>query len=156
MTCPRCAAQVAALRAEIADLKQEVQAWREADAADPDLMRFDRWKRVMPELSFRHFAILLAMADHPGRVHSRARLMDITRGLPGSKADEVNLKGIDVSLVFIRRALRARGRDGRLPSRFAAVDGGVRTHWGLGWSVDTDVASAVVLLAEDDRRAVAA
>lgn len=72
-------------------------------------------------------AILLEFLDAPGKTLRRPYLAEVSR-VPGAIQDEINLKSIDVQLVFLRKAL---------------AQAGVRleTIWGVGWRLAPDTAA---------------
>jgi DNA-binding response OmpR family regulator len=95
-----------------ARLKAILRRRRGADAAPPDLLRFGRLEidpgsrsvRIDGEvrsLTGYQFDLLLALATHAGRVLSRERLMDLTRGAELEAFD----RSVDVHISRLRAAL---------------------------------------------------
>ncbi|HEX6703195.1 MAG TPA: response regulator transcription factor [Albitalea sp.] len=93
---------------------------------------FDRLRRqllspakIVVALSSAEFRLLSAFADHPGRVLSRDRLIELTRA-PGV---EVNDRSVDLSVSRLRQKLGDSSREPRL----------IRTLRGEGYLFDATV-----------------
>jgi DNA-binding response OmpR family regulator len=85
---------------------------------DRNTLELRRDDRPVP-LTAGEMDLLLAFADHPGRVLGRERLLDLVRGAALAPLD----RSIDVQVARLRAKLETRGR----PPRF------IRTVWGRGY-----------------------
>lgn len=121
-------AELERLRIEVAELRDEVAAWRANDEPDDD---HDRWLKVKAifGLTQAPARILLALIERPGNRVRRERLHELMEPARKCPDREPALKLVDVQIVKIRRAL---ARDG-----YGAP---VKNHWGAGWSIEADVA----------------
>ncbi len=75
----------------------------------------------------------MTLADHPGVARSYDRISQML-------GEDVEARTIKVQICKLRSALRAQATAGRLPARFAAIDGGITTSWGVGVSLDAELA----------------
>lgn len=103
-------------------------------------LRFEGWtldrlgrqlrspQQVMVALSNAEFRLLVAFIEHPRRVLSRDRLLDLTRA-PGV---DVTDRAIDLAVSRLRQKLADPGRDAEL----------IRTVRGEGYAFDADVEAA--------------
>lgn len=143
MPCVTCAA----MAAENARLREEVAAWRANDDEARDgqvfLARLDRWRSVFPELAYRHLMVLLTLVDRCGRIASNELLADATARSPLAYREDPHASAVAVAICQTRRVLRALAAEGVLPKACQSVEAGIRTHRGLGYSID--VAAAGVL-----------
>ncbi|MFC5374750.1 hypothetical protein ACFPIF_19495 [Brevundimonas faecalis] len=141
MTCAKCAAmaaEVEALRAEL-----------EAHSDQPEMERMLRWRRVFDIGGNGAVLVLMELAQQPDRVLSRHQLARASRFAPGARPKPSDLKAKlgDVQVCHLRGRLRQAAVDGRLPDLFAAHDGGIQSHRGVGYSMTEEAALAVRLLA---------
>lgn len=138
MTCVRCEA----LQKANADLIEELAAWkgwRRGEEAEGDhLTRVERWRRHL-HLTPTQAAMVMAMADHPGRVMTHAQLIAASRsaksGLRDAEEIETRLSG--VLICQIRAALKGR------------IERPIETAWGTGYLVLPDAAAILRRMAGD-------
>lgn len=132
MSCARCDQ----LARDLADAREELEAWRANDRAegraDIDLSRHTRWADLIGGTGQR-VGILLSLLDRPGLPVSYQRLAE-------RLGEDVTVETVKVQLWHLRRCIKRRATQGRLPRRYAALDGGITTHWGLGVSIAADAA----------------
>lgn len=147
MTCPHCDR----LAAQLAEAREEIAAWRanEADDARDDaaLERRERWRRAFGREGVGAVLILMCLCDARGAMVRHERLFQATRNGFGAPDIEPSLKIVGVQMCKARSVLRALSHEGRLPRRFAAIDGGVHTHWGHGYSIAAEDARTLRQLA---------
>jgi hypothetical protein len=129
-------AQIA--EARVAELQDEVAAWRDYFKDDRATLRRDRLvdalRKAYPKFSGRDsVSMLLHMAGRPGRVLSKNLLLDAI-------CDDLNetpdIKIVDVYVCKLRPALNA----------LLNQEPCIVTHWGHGYSVPEDVAAALLAI----------
>ena len=116
----RCA-ECDRLRAEVADLREQLAAWEDYDRAAPDADRIARWQDAFG-VSAQTVRVLMALADAKGRVVSREHLVTVTRRLPDAKATDPHRTLAQVLVWKVRRRLDGLG-----------LGGGIETYRGLGY-----------------------
>lgn len=109
MTCARCEA----LKAEVAELREEVAAWKAWEAtearAEGAVGRLGRWS-LRFRLTASQALILIALVDNCGRPLSRDTLLNVVQSGPGrDRAREIRYNLIDVLVYRLRKIL---DRDG--------------------------------------------
>lgn len=123
-----------ALEAEVAELRDQLAAYRAADHDDRrDAAYLARERSVRAYLRIhrdaggaRPAAILIELLTHPGKVVLRERLVDAMTG-PYVDADrQPHHKDLDVRLSQIRRALELRGWPRST----------IRIEYGRGWWIE--------------------
>lgn len=123
----------------IADLTEELAAWRGAAADDTAAAaavdRLDRWRTALG-LPAVQALTLMALVDHADQVVSRRRVVAATRRADRrcKEADEVEDKLADVYMCKLRALLKP----------FAV--GHIHGVWGHGWRVDRALADRVRVL----------
>lgn len=149
MSCARCDA----LAREAADLRAEVEAWRANDADtimdEAAADRLARWKVSLGPISHGEVILVLTLVDRVGRVCSADRLVKMLRTSPFARVEDPQPKLAQVYVCRVRAKFRRMAKAGQLPSRFAAIDAGILTHWGQGWSMaDMDAAAIKLFVGE--------
>jgi DNA-binding response OmpR family regulator len=126
---------IVALRAHIADLEEEVAAWRsgakEEAQEEHDEARVDAVRRALkdawPLAGGRQPAlILLHFVAHPGRPASKSRLFALTRTRYSYAREDASRSCVEVRISHLRRALDNLGYPGVIES--------LRER---GWSIST-------------------
>ena len=129
----------ARLKAELEDIRAERDAWRDlSDSEGPTadaLRRWADWRRALG-LPGRATAILIWMAERPGRVGRIATLWEASSDIPGIRAihDADADNNIKQAIHQARAGLRRCGL-GRTVR--------IETVWGVGYRLDADAATAL-------------
>ena len=145
-------ATCAALRHEIAVLKEEIAEWeawaKDERVADADEHRLAAWRKVFGARGPGPVLALTALADRPGRLINPQVVIAATRFGAVRDSDDVAHRSLATTRICqVRNVLKALASAGRLPGAFAARDGGVATIWGQGWTMTAENAAAVRALA---------
>ena len=145
-------ATCAALRHEIAMLKEEIAEWeawaKDERVADADEHRLAAWRKVFGARGPAPVLALMALADKPGRLINPQAIIAATRFGTVRDSDDVAHRSLATTRICqVRNVLKALASAGRLPGVFAARDGGVATIWGQGWTMTAENAAAVRALA---------
>jgi DNA-binding response OmpR family regulator len=134
--------EIEALRTRVADLEEEIAAWREYERSETgvseDWAFIDAIRRRLG-VQKRHARLLIGMARSPGRIISKYNL---TR-MQGSYED-ASIQSANVSVVFCRRAFAQAG----LPNA-------IETVWGHGYRLSQDGADLINAIIAPHRRKVA-
>lgn len=146
MSCPNCAA----LRAQVAELKEELAAWKAYDEGHrhgPDPIVADRWRAA---LNARPGAtrIIMALAARPDRLFSREAIIQAAKSGVGRELDEPCRHLANVYVCHARTALAQLAMQGRLSPAFAGPAAGIKTHWGHGYSMTPAAARELERLVE--------
>lgn len=133
MRCPACIAA----RVTIAELEEELAAWRALDRDDARGAQADtrimRWKVVLPVLSPQLAVVLMDLVDHAGQCRSREHLVAVARSVARADANlEPSRTLLSVLTHRIRRGLRDAARRGVLPPMFGTTDAGLQVVAGVG------------------------